>query len=128
MTLEIMQEVSQPFATKVGNTDTFKISKRSIQSAVAVGTGGTLALGGLISDNRSKGISGIPFLSKIPYLGSLFGSTTENLNRTELVILLTPRVVQKKQDLAAVTHEFKRKLTGLFEESGRPGETRMIAE
>lgn len=128
VTLEIMQEVSTPSEVKVGNTDTYKISKRSIQSAVAVNTGGTLALGGLIRDNRSKGQTGLPFLSKIPYLGNLFGSTKESVDRTELVVLLTPRVVQQKKDIAAVTHEFKRKLTGLFEETGRPGETRIKSE
>lgn len=128
VTLEIMQEVSTPSEVKVGNTDTYKISKRSIQSAVAVNTGGTLALGGLIRDNRSKGQTGLPFLSKIPYLGNLFGSTKESVDRTELVVLLTPRVVQHRKDLNAVTHEFKRKLTGLFEETGTPGETRIKSE
>jgi len=128
VTLEIMQEVSTPSEVKVGNTDTFKISKRSIQSAVAVNTGGTLALGGLIRDNRSKGQSGLPFLSKIPYLGNLFGSTRESVDRTELVVLLTPRVVQQKKDISAVTHEFKRKLTGLFEETGKPGEVRIKSD
>lgn len=128
VTLEIMQEVSTPSEVKVGNTDTFKISKRSIQSAVAVNTGGTLALGGLIRDNRSKGQSGLPFLSKIPYLGNLFGSTRESVDRTELVVLLTPRVVQQKKDISAVTLEFKRKLSGLFEETGKPGEVRIKSE
>ncbi|MGI9212360.1 MAG: type II secretion system protein GspD, partial [Methylococcaceae bacterium] len=128
VTLEIMQEVSTPSEVKVGNTDTYKISKRSIQSAVAVNTGGTLALGGLIRDNRSKGQTGLPFLSKIPYLGNLFGSTKESVDRTELVVLLTPRVVQHRKDINAVTHEFKRKLTGLFEETGKPGETRIKSE
>jgi general secretion pathway protein D len=128
VTLDIMQEVSTPSEVKVGNTDTFKISKRSIQSAVAVNSGGTLALGGLIRDNRSTGQTGLPFLSKIPYLGNLFGSTRESVDRTELVVLLTPRVVQQKKDINAVTHEFKRKLTGLFEETGKPGEVRIKSD
>ncbi|MGX2039062.1 type II secretion system secretin GspD [Methylocaldum sp. MU1018] len=125
VTLEITQEVSTPHHITVGNTDTFTISKRAIESAVAVGNGGTIALGGLIRDNHTKDLSGIPFLSKIPWIGPLFGTTTKKLDRTELVVLLTPRVVQQEKDIGAITSEFKRKLTGLFEETGRPGELRL---
>jgi general secretion pathway protein D len=125
VTLEITQEVSTPRQTTVGNTDTFIISKRAIESAVAVGSGGTVALGGLIRDNQTKDLTGIPFLSKIPFLGTLFGTTTRNRNRTELVVLLTPRVVQERKDIGPITNEFKRKLTGLFEETGRFGELRL---
>jgi general secretion pathway protein D len=82
-------------------------------------------LGGLIRDNQTKDLTGIPFLSKIPFLGTLFGTTTRNRNRTELVVLLTPRVVQERKDIGPITNEFKRKLTGLFEETGRFGELRL---
>jgi len=125
VTLEITQEVSTPRPTTVGNTDTFIISKRAIESAVAVGSGGTVALGGLIRDNQTKDLTGIPFLSKIPFIGALFGTTNKVRNRTELVVLLTPRVVQERKDMGPITNEFKRKLTGLFEETGRFGELRL---
>ena len=125
VTLEITQEVSTPRQTRVGNTDTFIISKRAIESAVAVGSGGTVALGGLIRDNQTKDLTGIPFLSKIPFIGALFGTTNKVRNRTELVVLLTPRVVQERKDMGPITNEFKRKLTGLFEETGRLGELRL---
>ena len=84
--------------------------------AVAVNSGGTLVLGGLIKDDRTTDVTGIPILSQIPYLGILFGTTDKNLIRTELVVLLTPRVVQQKRELDGITQEFKRKLTGLYEE------------
>lgn len=125
VTLDITQEVSTPRPTTVGNTDTFIISKRSIESAVAVASGGTIALGGLIRDNQTKDLTGIPFLSKIPFIGSLFGTTTRNRTRTELVVLLTPRVVQERKDMGPITNEFKRRLTGLYEETGRPGELKL---
>ncbi len=125
VTLDITQEVSTPRPTTVGNTDTFIISKRSIESAVAVASGGTIALGGLIRDNQTEDLTGIPFLSKIPFIGSLFGTTTRNRTRTELVVLLTPRVVQERKDMGPITNEFKRRLTGLYEETGRPGELKL---
>jgi general secretion pathway protein D len=128
VTLDITQEVSTPRQTTVGNTDTFIISKRSIESAVAVGNGGTIALGGLIRDNQTEDLTGIPFLSKIPFIGSLFGTTTKNHTRTELVVLLTPRVVQERKDMGPITNEFKRRLTGLYEETSRPGELRLKAQ
>jgi general secretion pathway protein D len=128
VTLDIRQEVSTPRQTTVGNTDTFIISKRSIESAIAVGNGGTIALGGLIRDNQTEDLTGIPFLSKIPFIGSLFGTTTRNHTRTELVVLLTPRVVQERKDIAPITNEFKRRLTGIYEGTDRPGELRLKSQ
>jgi general secretion pathway protein D len=125
VTMEVRQEVSAAQPVAIGNTNTNQISKRTISSAVAVNSGGTLVLGGLITDNRTTDVTGIPILSQIPYLGALFGTTDKNLTRTELVVLLTPRVVQQKRELDGITQEFKRKLTGLYEElSIRPGTPR----
>jgi len=115
--MEIVQEISTPIPTTVGGVSTFKFSQRKIQSQVAVTGGDTLALGGLISNKADNTQNGIPYLNQIPWLGVLFGSTNKNMERTELVVLLTPRVVAKKQDVSAVTNEFRRRLTGLSEQS-----------
>ncbi len=56
-------------------------------------------LGGLITDNKQKNYTGIPYLSRIPYLGALFRSTTNNKTRTELIILMRPEVTLTKLDL-----------------------------
>ncbi len=84
--------------------------QRSVTSKVVVKSGQTLVLGGLIRDNRSEGQSGFPILYKIPVLGALFGNTEEQVDRTELIVLITPRVVENSQDADQVTEEIKRKM------------------
>ena len=87
--------------------------QRSVTSKVVVKSGQTLVLGGLIRDNRSEGQSGFPILYKIPVLGALFGNTEETLDRTELIVLITPRVVENSQDAYQVTEEIKRRMQEL---------------
>lgn len=87
--------------------------QRSVTSKVVVKSGQTLVLGGLIRDNRSEGQSGFPILYKIPVLGALFGSTADTLDRTELIVLITPRVVENSQEADQVTEEIKRKMQEL---------------
>lgn len=70
------------------------MSTREAQTTVRLKDGETLVIGGLIKDETSKEQAGLPGLSKIPVLGSLLGSSQESSRRTELVILVTPRVVQ----------------------------------
>ncbi|HRY15852.1 MAG TPA: type II and III secretion system protein, partial [Candidatus Competibacteraceae bacterium] len=84
--------------------------QRTVTSKVTVKSGQTLVLGGLIRDNRTEGQSGIPGLYNIPVLGALFGTTSEQADRTELIVLITPRVVQSTQEIDQVTEEIKRKM------------------
>ncbi|NTU63203.1 MAG: type II secretion system protein GspD, partial [Chloroflexi bacterium] len=84
--------------------------ERKVTSKVTVKSGQTLVLGGLIRDNRTEGKSGFPILYKIPVLGALFGSTSEAVDRTELIVLITPRVVENSQEASQVTEEIKRKM------------------
>lgn len=110
--MEVKQEV-----VDVGPIDTAtrqrSFAQRSINSKVSVQSGETLVLGGLIRDNRSESQGGIPVLYKIPVVGALFGSTTQVLDRTELVVLITPRVVQNTEEANQVTDEIRRKMREL---------------
>jgi general secretion pathway protein D len=54
-------------------------------------------------------------LHDVPILGTLFGSKTRTKDKTELVVLITPRVVKSRQDAGLITDEFKRKLSGIYE-------------
>ncbi len=114
VTLEISQEVSD---VQVGVTTTGlnspTINKRSAQTTVAVQSGDTMVLGGLIKDDKNSGSSGLPILSDIPILGALFGAKTENSTRRELIITITPKVVNDNQQAREVTAEFRRKLSGM---------------
>jgi general secretion pathway protein D len=75
----------------------------------------------LISDDVTDGRNGIPYLYQLPIIGSLFGATTKSDIKTELVILITPRVVKSKQDSRVISNEFKRKLTGIYQEEKADG-------
>lgn len=116
VTLEIVQEV-----TDVGPADeatgqrTFL--QRSIDSSVAVQSGETIVLGGLIRENETRTGSGVPGLRRLPVLGALFGRTSERTSRTELLVLLTPRVVGNANESRRVTNEFREQLGALRAES-----------
>lgn len=118
--LDIIQEVSDVVPTVVtANTTTATqaqtptISQRRIASTVAINSGETVALGGLIRDSATNSVTGVPLLSEIPLLGNLFKTTTDTTRRTELLVLLTPRVVRDRHDARAVTDELRQRLRGL---------------
>lgn len=119
--LDIAQEVSavvQSQNTTVASTLSPTIQQRRVASSIAVQDGQTVALGGLIRDARSRNRGGIPLLSDIPGLGYLFGRANDGVERTELLVLLTPRVVRNQADAGAVTEELRTRLRSL-----RPIET-----
>jgi general secretion pathway protein D len=116
--LEIEQKVNSalPPDQRVSGSgiDSPTILKREITSSVAVVDGESVVLGGLIDETHKFDNSGIPFLKDIPYLGWLFGSQTKNVQKNELIVIITPRVVENKFDARKVTDEFKKKLSGIF--------------
>src|SRR5262249_17027013 len=89
------------------------IQERQIESSVAVQSGETVALGGLIRDSRSNSVIGIPILSEIPILGNFFKTTDSTIKRTELLVLLTPRVVKNRREFADFTEELRSRLNSL---------------
>ncbi len=111
--LDIFQEVSTVEETITSDIDSPTIRQRSIESTVAVQSGDTVALGGLIQDKNEDAISGIPLLSSIPILGNLFKTTAVVTNRTELLVLITPRVVRNRREALEVTEELRRRLSTL---------------
>ncbi|QYK00279.1 secretin N-terminal domain-containing protein [Shewanella psychrotolerans] len=84
-----------------------QIFERSIDTEVVAESGQTVILGGLISENSSDNQAGLPWVSRLPLIGPLFGTTTQNKVRTELVIMVTPRVVTRTDEW----EEIKRSLT-----------------
>lgn len=111
VTLDVNQEVSSAGAASGGNNP--PINTRKAQTVVTVGSGDTMVLAGLIQDSTGSGSSGIPLLSKIPIIGGLFGTQSFNRNRTELVLLITPTVVNNPDEARAVTEEIRKKLPAL---------------
>ena len=110
--LDISQEVSDVAGTPPASAQIQSptIEQRRIASSIAVQDGQTIALGGMISDTRSNEKDGLPFLKDIPYLGNLFSNTDNSDTRTELIVLLTPRVIRNTTDLQAITDELRTKI------------------
>ncbi|MFZ4689193.1 MAG: type II secretion system secretin GspD [Polymorphobacter sp.] len=112
--LDIAQEVSDVAQTDSSSINSPTISTRRISTSIAVQDGQVIALGGLIRDTRSRGKSGLPLLSRIPIVGSLlFGRTNDTTVRTELLVLLKPRVVRTPDDAQAVTDELRAKIRSI---------------
>lgn len=108
--MEINQQVSDVVATTTSGIDSPTIQQRQISSMIAVQDGETIALGGLIREKTTETDVGVPLLKDIPILGALFSKTSNKVERTELLILITPRVVGDRQDARAVTDELRRRL------------------
>jgi general secretion pathway protein D len=108
VTMDITQEVSS-FGTNVlvGDLSYPTFPKASVTNTFYVKDGETVAIAGLIRDSTNNGRSGIPFLSEIPILGSLFGTTKNEKHRTELIILITPHVIQSHEKLQEMSQELK---------------------
>ena len=70
-------------------------------------------LGGLIRDNSNSGKTGVPLLQDLPVLGKLFGTNRANNTRTELLVVITPRVVRTDIDIREVSEDLRDRLKGL---------------
>jgi general secretion pathway protein D len=102
---------------QVGNLQNVRsFIKRTAKTVVSIVEGQTLVMGGLIRDEKTRSTTGVPFLTKIPLIGWLFGNKTRLDRKTELVLLLTPHVITDQAQSNAVTKEFKDKIIGLREE------------
>ena len=109
--LNIDQQVSAT-GTKDQNGN-YTISQRQIATQLGVQSGQTVLLGGLIQQQDTSTNTGIPGLNSIPVLGRLFGTTSRNRTRTELIVLITPRVITSAQDAKQVTDEYQDKFESL---------------
>ncbi|MCB1926942.1 MAG: type II secretion system secretin GspD [Rhodocyclaceae bacterium] len=112
ITMELQQSI-----TDIGDpepaTGQRPFLERSISSRVAVRSGETIVLGGLIKNNKSSGREGVPVLHDLPLIGDLFGTSTVNTDRTELIVMITPRVVRTEQDVRAVGRELRDRMKTL---------------
>jgi general secretion pathway protein D len=110
--MEIAQEDSTP-GSDPDATGNVPVSRRTINTEVAVQSGQTVLLGGLIKQTDAKGSSGTPGLSRIPVIGGIFGSQNRRSDRQELLVLITPTVIASGEDAEALTDEYRRRFIGL---------------
>jgi general secretion pathway protein D len=112
VTLDVRQEVSDVIPSGDESNPTF--SQRVVESTVAVDSGDTVAIGGLIREQGTRDRTGVPGLSRIPVLGAAFGANEFGGQRTELIVLLTPMVIRDQGDARAATDELREKLQGIY--------------
>lgn len=114
VTLKISQEVSELGAVvPIAGQDFQGFRTRKANTTAIVQDGHTLVIGGIINERKERVRSGIPFLSKIPVLGYLFGSTADKNERRELLLMVTPHVVSSAEEADALTKEFKSRVKDL---------------
>jgi general secretion pathway protein D len=99
----------QSFVERHENRD-----QRKINSSIAIQSGEAVVLGGLIRDNKSVNTTGIPLLSDIPQVGEVFKTHNNQLQRTELIVFITPKVVWNQSDARDATDEVRSKMQGIY--------------
>ena len=109
--MDIQQQVSD--ADSSGTTDTNgnpRISTRSVATQVAAQSGQTVLLGGLIKQDNAESVSAVPYLGRVPGLRWLFGNTSRSKGRTELIVLITPRVITSSSQARQVTDDYRQQM------------------
>jgi general secretion pathway protein D len=111
--MDIQQDVSRPGARDpdISTSGNPPINNKTVTSQVAVQSGQTVFLGGLISEQDSRGRTGVPYLSRLPIIGPLFGSKIKTTLRSETLVMITPTVVESAVDLREISQEMEAEFT-----------------
>jgi general secretion pathway protein D len=110
--LDIEQEISNVVPTSAANSLTPTVSQRKVKSSIAVQSGQTVLLAGLISDTENVTRPGIPLLDELPGVGELFAHKDKTVGRTELIIFIRPQIIRDAVDANVVAEELRSKMNG----------------
>lgn len=108
--LEIEQEVSDVVPTTTSNIDSPTIQQRRIKTTVAVGSGESIVLAGFMQDRATKNRQQVPLLGDVPVVGNLFKDKDDTIRRTELLIAITPQVINDPAQIRGIAAEFRDRL------------------
>ena len=117
--LDISQEISNVVdsattlssnSSSISNAPTPTISERKVKSQITVASGQMVLLAGLVAETQSKTRDGIPILDQLPVVGGAFGNTGKQRHRTELIILITPRIIRDSVDASQVAEQLRAKM------------------
>jgi len=108
--LDIEQEISNVAAGSAGSL-TPTVSQRRVKSSIAVASGQTVLLAGLISERSDKERTGLPLIDQLP-IGNLLGNTNKTRQRTELIIFIRPQIIRDGVDAMRIAEEMRTKLQG----------------
>jgi general secretion pathway protein D len=132
VTLEVSQEVSSavPGTGGTATNPNPDVAQRSVQTSVVITSGESIVLAGLIREDNSRTSLGVPLLSKIPILGAAFGSQGYRRERTELVLIITPKIVSDARQAQEASEELRKKLPlleGAIQTFSRESKVEVIA-
>lgn len=112
VTMDVTQKVTDVGAQdEVSGQRSFQT--REFQTRIAIRSGESVVLGGLIRENKTNGSSGVPGLHSIPVVGALFGKKSTTSVKTELLVILTPRVLFNEQDMRDISREMRARISDL---------------
>ncbi len=111
--MDITQDISRPGARDpdISTSGNPPINNKTVTTQVAVQSGQTVFIGGLISEQVSTGRSGVPYLSRVPFIGALFGARSKANVRSETLVMITPTVVETSADLQRISEEMEAEFT-----------------
>jgi general secretion pathway protein D len=118
--LDVEQEISAVANNASAGTLTPTISQRKVKSSIAVASGQTVLLAGLISERHDHSRQGIPGLSDIPYLGDLLSQQSGTLTRTELIMFIRPQIIRNGVDAARIAEQLRYKMRSLYPQHPHP--------
>lgn len=113
VTMDIEQEISALANPSAAPTLTPTISQRHMSSTISVYSGQMVALGGLISEQRNRGKTGMPIVNDIPVFGDLLGNTNKTNKRTELIVFIRPQVIRDPRDASDAAEELRSRLRSM---------------
>jgi general secretion pathway protein D len=109
--LDVEQEISNVAAGSAGSL-TPTVSQRRVKSSIAVASGQTVLLAGLISERSESSRNGLPLVDQLGEIGKVFGANTKVAQRTELIIFIRPQIIRDGVDAMRVAEELRTKLRG----------------
>ena len=109
--LDVEQEISNVAAGSAGSL-TPTVSQRRVKSSIAVASGQTVLLAGLISERQRQGRTGLPIIDQLPSSASSWATTTRPATRTELIIFIRPQIIRDGVDAMRIAEEMRTKLQG----------------
>ena len=117
--LDIEQEISN-VAAGSGQSLTPTISQRRVKSSIAVASGQTVLLAGLISETENKTRQGVPLLDSIPGVGDAFSHQNTARNRTELILFIRPTVIKDAVDAHVIAEQMRTKMNNQLVGTSNP--------
>lgn len=109
--LDLVQEVSNvKRGSATANNTNPTIQQRKVATQVIVKDGEALMLGGLMQNNHTNVADQVPVLGDIPIIGNAFKDKTDEANKTELLIMITPHVLRSSAEARAITEDYKRQM------------------